>query len=73
MQLAAELEEPRTCECSWGTVVGKKARFTLGHDSRHKAQLLTRYDEGDESVGADLIRRGWRTEADLAGLASVLR
>ncbi len=56
----------RFCECGCNTVVGKKARFTPGHDMRLKSALLTRYDAGDQSAGKELVERGWRTEADLA-------
>jgi len=63
--ILGELEEPKRCECGCGTVVGKRSRFAVGHDMKLKARLLTRYDEGDAEAGAELIRRGWRTEADL--------
>ncbi len=54
--------EPRECECGCGTVVlGKKARFAVGHDMRAKSQLLARFDAGDRTAGEELVNRGWRT------------
>ncbi len=61
-------EQPavRVCECGCGTaLVGKKALWAIGHDMRRKSALLTRYDQGDEAAGAELIARGWRSQADL--------
>ncbi len=61
-------EQPavRLCECGCNEpVVGKKAKFVIGHDGRHKGNLLRRYDQGDEVAGAELVERGWRSQADL--------
>ena len=62
----------RTCECGCGVPLpangkdGKGPRFAVGHDARHKGNLLRRYDAGDSEAGAELIERGWRSQAQLA-------
>lgn len=57
--------EPRECECSCGQM-SKGGRFIAGHDMKLKSALLVAFDAGDEAAGAELVERGWRTEADLA-------
>ena len=69
---AVEVPALRLCECGCGIPLptrgkdGKGPRFALGHDARHKGNLLRRYDAGDAGAGAELVERGWRTEAELA-------
>jgi hypothetical protein len=47
-----EEAETRTCECGCNTpVVGKKARFAVGHDTKLKSALLAHFDSGDEGAG----------------------
>lgn len=55
-----ETKEPRPCECQCGGfVVGKKARFKVGHDAKLKGALL-KYARGGSSVAiAELDRLGW--------------
>ncbi len=58
----------RLCACGCGQpIVGQKAKFAPGHDQRYKGELLRRYDGGDEAAGAELVERGWRTQAGLDG------
>ncbi len=56
----------RYCECGCGTPLkGKTSRFAPGHDARHHGRLLAEYDAGNLDAGAELVQRGWRTQADL--------
>lgn len=55
----------RVCECGCGLAVAKRSVFRQGHDQRMKGQLLRRHDQGDAEATAELLRRGWRTQAEL--------
>lgn len=57
--------EPKECGCGCGAMT-KGGAFVIGHDMKRKSALLTAFDAGDEAAGAELVERGWRTEADLA-------
>jgi len=55
----------RECGCGCGAMT-KGGEWAIGHDMRAKSRLLTAFDAGDEAAGAELVERGWRTEAALA-------
>jgi len=55
----------RECGCGCGAMT-KGGEWAIGHDMKRKSSLLSAFDAGDESAGAELVERGWRTEADLA-------
>jgi len=57
--------EPRECGCGCGAMT-KGGAFVIGHDMKLKSRLLAAFDAGDDAAGAELVERGWRTEADLA-------
>ena len=57
--------EPRECGCGCGAMT-KGGGFVIGHDMKKKSALLVAFDAGDVSAGAELVERGWRTEAALA-------
>lgn len=57
--------EFKRCECGCGTIVNPKRRFLPGHDQRYKGVLLCKFDGGDAAAAAELIERGWRSEAEL--------
>jgi len=57
--------EPKECGCGCGEMT-KGGAFVIGHDMKRKSSLLTAFDAGDEAAGAELVERGWRTEAALA-------
>ena len=57
--------EPKECGCGCGQMT-RGGRFAIGHDMRAKSRLLTAFDAGDEAAGAELVERGWRSEAALA-------
>lgn len=73
--LLEELEEGETpptqtattpaklCECGCGQRVTRS--FRPGHDQLLKGVLLRAFGGGDESAAAELLRRGWRTQAEL--------
>lgn len=55
-----EEREPRFCECECGGfVVGKKARFKVGHDAKLKGELLRLAREGDAQAVERLQKLGW--------------
>ena len=55
----------RECACGCGSMT-KGGEWSIGHDMRAKSRLLTAFDAGDDAAGAELVERGWRTEAALA-------
>jgi len=57
--------EPKECGCGCGAMT-KGGEWAIGHDMRKKSSLLKAFDAGDVSAGAELVERGWRTEAALA-------
>ena len=52
-------------ECGCGAMT-RGGEWAIGHDMRAKSRLLKAFDAGDEAAGAELVERGWRTEAALA-------
>ena len=59
------VKEPIICGCGCGAET-KGGMWVAGHDMRHKSALLKAYDAGDAAAGAELVDRGWRSEAQLA-------
>lgn len=55
----------RTCGCGCMRAIGPKATFAPGHDAKRKSALLRAVDAGDAEARAELIERGWYTEARL--------
>ena len=64
-KLKSRKVEPKECGCGCGAMT-KGGEWAIGHDMRAKSRLLTAFDAGDEAAGAELVERGWRSEADLA-------
>ena len=60
-----EAGEKRALVCQCGCGAATNNRFAQGHDARHKSNLLRRFDEGDRTAGAELVQRGWKSQADL--------
>lgn len=55
------------CGCGCGNSVLRKSRTYLqGHDQRHRGQLLRAFDKGDAGAGDELVKRGWKSDAELA-------
>lgn len=51
--------EPRRCLCGCDSVVGKKARFVVGHDARLKGELVRLSRAGSEGARETLAELGW--------------
>lgn len=59
-----KVEPARECACGCRSMT-KGGEWVIGHDMKRKSSLLAAFDAGDEAAGAELVERGWRTEADL--------
>jgi hypothetical protein len=62
-QAGEQEQQALLCQCGCGNTT--KNRFAMGHDARHKGNLLARSDAGDQAAGAELISLGWRTQEQL--------
>lgn len=60
-----KVEPARECACGCRSMT-KGGEWVIGHDMKRKSSLLAAFDAGDEAAGAELVERGWRTEAALA-------
>jgi len=60
---ARKPKESKPCHCGCGKTTF--ATFAMGHDAKHKGELLRSFDKGDQKAAADLINHGWYTKEQL--------
>lgn len=63
-QTVKEATDLPRCECGCGVIV--KSKFAQGHDSKLKSSLLKDWDGGTAEAGDELVKRGWKSDAELA-------
>lgn len=63
------------CACGCGELTNpdKVREFVMGHDQRHKGNLIRAMQAGSEEAEAEIRRRQWRTEAEIMALKKKAR
>ena len=56
--------QPKVCACGCGDPT-RGGEFAMGHDARHKGNLLKAARNGDAEARAALVGQGWATDASI--------